>query len=180
MSTEFIIENGKKSFCERMADKFYWPCYRGVRDIVSPIWYRFFGHKFHIIKTKMVPRSWIDTDERILYAVMDLVEWFVENDMYPNWTPEEFEEQIKYEKEELIRMGEPNDPYGQLEGLKRQYEIDQKILKVYNWWKKYPEREKEIENCQLGDKYFDLVEKLENEEDEMLKLAIEVRGAMWS
>ncbi len=177
---DIIKEDTEETAWEKFKDKFYWPCYRWIRDHVSPIWYRFFGHKFHIVKTKLTPTSWIDTDQRMLYAVMDLVEWFVENDMSPNWTPEEYEEQVKWQKEELVKMGEPNDPYGQLEGLKRQYEIDQNILKVYNWWKKYPEREKEINECPMSDRYGELTDKLEKEEQEMLKLAIEVRESMWS
>lgn len=211
MDTEVVRVDNEEGFWERMADKFYWPCYRWTRDRISPIWYRFFGYKFHIVKTKLTPASWIDTEERILYAVMALVEWFVENDM--------MKMSKEYYEEELERINKENDPeYKQyyIDSWTEQYETDCKIVKIYDWWKNYPNRQKEIEKAmiiwfaymdgfkpdknriwwddarknmnesqkeeekRLNDVYNALRDKLENEEQEMLKLAIELRKYMWS
>lgn len=189
----------------------YWACYRWIRDRVSPIWYRFFGYRFHIVKTGLTPRVWIDTDTRMLYAVMALVEWFVDNDMMI-WTKEDYEEECERLKKEY-----PNDEHKELEFFKEQYAKESKIIEIANWWKNYPNREKEVsdaldawfnyleifktnenprwesisnktemsqkeqeEEQRLSDIRNNLEEKLEQEEQEMLKLAIELRNRMWS
>ena len=59
-----------------------WKIRNYIRDnIFNPIWFRIFGHKHHIVRTKLKPAPWYDTDTRMLYSVMALVEWYVENDM---------------------------------------------------------------------------------------------------
>jgi len=170
--------------------------YWGFINKISPIWYRFFGHKHHIIKTKLEPSAWIDTDYRMLYGVMALVEWFVENDM-DKITEEDYHK-------ELERMNK-EDPDGLknmfIDHWKEQYKTNQEILKIYKWWKDYPNREKEIDialsrwyendgkyifdNENKSDPKYrqeldELRDKLDREEQEMLKKAVELRRNMWS
>lgn len=187
----------------------YWFCYRFIRDGNSA-WYRFFGHKHHIVKTKLTPASWYDTDTRMLYAVMSLVEWFVENDMM-KWSVEE-------RQKELDRIEKDPELYnGERECLKRQWEAEDGIVEVYKWWKNYPNRQKElkialhtwseyisnlqkdrndlkeflnmhnimndeqkIKEKELNGHLHHLEEKLKQEEQDMLKKAIDLREAMWS
>jgi len=194
----------------RRINKIYWICRNFVRDeLFEPVWYRFFGNKHHIIKTNLKPGSWIEVDTRMLYGVMSLVEWFVENDMQ-TWSEKEYEDDCKRIKED-----DPEDKYNSLKGIQDQYARDKQILSIYSWWKAYPNRLKEIKDAshrwhvyyskfKKNDEIFfsdveqwmseddkkecrrllcvtgDLEEKLANEEQEMLKLAVELRGGMWS
>lgn len=191
--------------------KSYYVCRNWFRDsIFEPIWYRFFGHKFHIVKTKLTPSPWYDTDTRILYAVMGLVEWFAENDIRMP-TQEEYEgERERINEEE----GEYKEDY--LKCWEEQYETNKKIMGIYYWWKLYDHRQEEIEKSlndwhnyemsfikdpddflwaqnkksmteeekkeskRLLDYHWELENKLRKEEQEYLKLAIELREHMWS
>jgi len=195
-----------KTVREKIADKIYWPCYKWVRDHVSPIWYRFFGYRFHIVKTKLTPSVWYDSDIRILYAVMAIVEWFVENDM-AKISEKDFKEELeRIEKE----VDDPEIKEYERTSWTNQYEFDCKIIQIYDWWKNYPNREKEIrkalndwgrvalgddifprskgrmtreefeEESKLSDHLHELEDKLEKEEQEMLKLAVDIRNRMWS
>lgn len=189
--------------------KAYWKFRNDLRSIVEPIWYRFFGHKHHIVYTKLTPSPWYDTNIRMLYAVMGLVEWFVENDMRI-WTQDDRDKELKrisenevngYREEYIVSLGE-------------QFAIDDKIVKIYKWWKNYPLREKEIEKSlndwatynskflKNPDDFFgkrlamskeeekkekglleyhrNLEDKLKNEELEYMKMAVELKEYMWS
>lgn len=179
----------------------YWKCYRAVRDVISPVWYRMFGYKHHIIKTDLTPSVWYDTDSRILYGVMECVKWYVENDMQ-TWTEEEFEEELERmsnEKHEWVKSG--------IQQFKRQYARDKLVMRIYKWWMDYDNRTNEIEKAldewavclyidpkdkvdmneeerakyeNLAEKHTKLEKKLAKEEQQMLKSAIELRGCMWS
>lgn len=194
-------------------DNCYWACYRFIRDyIFEPVWYRVFGHKHHIVRTGLNPSPWYDTDTRMLYAVMSLVENFVENDMVP-WSK-------KGRKEELERIDKEESEYKEKEKiiLNEQWANEDGIKNIYKWWKNYPNRQKEIkvalskwhdyisgfqkdkddfaefftivrnamnkeqkkEEKKLSKRLHDLEKKLANEEQEMLKKAVELRLAMWS
>jgi hypothetical protein len=122
-------------------DEWYWACYRFIRDkIFTSVWYRFFGHKHHIVKTGLKPCPWIDADQRILYSVMAIVEWFVKNDMRII-TPEEFQKEI-----DRIKKEEPADSQkGFIEAWTDQYKQDQEIIGIYTWWQMYPNRLEEID-----------------------------------
>jgi hypothetical protein len=76
-----------------------------------------------------------------MYAIMSLIENFVENEMRV-FTKQEFEEEIRrlnednYEtKDEVIRI------------LTEQYENDQNIRKIYEWWKDYKYRVGQIDSA---------------------------------
>jgi len=188
-----------------------WNIYRECRyfisnNIFNPIWYRFFGHKHHIVKTKLRPEPWYDTDIRILYSVMGLVEWFVENDMIFFDEEERMDELERIDNEDSF-VDKKNI---ERESVMHQWAIDDKIMEIYNWWKNYDKRKVEIEEAYdewydfvesqrkegedylttlfsiskeqsvIRDKCIQLEEKLVQEEDEMLKKAIELRQYMWS
>ena len=188
--------------------KAYWRVRNKIRDIIEPIWYRFFGHKHHLVRTKLTPHPWYDTNIRMLYGVMGLVEWFVENDMRI-WTQ-------KDRDEEFARIESEDGEYkeGNIECLKNQLAHDDKIIEICKWWKNYPIREKEVEKslhdwAKYGEKFMkdpedlfskkkpmteeeqkeerrlldyhtELEKKLQDEETEYLKLAVELKEYMWS
>jgi len=125
-------------FCNKVYDM-YWACYRFVRDLISPVWYRFFGRKHHIIKTGLTPSCWYEVDTRLLYGNMELVKWFVEKDM-DVISAKEYEEEINRVKEE------EGTGYG-VDGLDQwtdQYEKQKQILDIYAWWLNYENRLKDI------------------------------------
>jgi len=141
---EFIKSNFSGESCIMCKlEQTYWHCYRWFENkIFEPNWYRFFGHKFHIVKTKLVPRSWYDTDTRMLYAVMELVRWFVDNDQR-RWSLEDRKEEIDRINKEVP----PDQREGFLSCLKEQWETEDGIVEIANWWKNYPNREKEIKQA---------------------------------
>jgi len=122
----------------------YWRFRNWYRDnVFEPIWYRVFGHKHHIVKTTLPPSPWYDTDIRMLYCVMDLVKWYVENDMIEI-------DLITYEQEVVSRKNSNYDAEFKekmLNSWKDQYERQLAILDIYKWWKNYSNREKEISNA---------------------------------
>lgn len=189
-----------------------WKIRNYIRDnIFNPIWFRIFGHKHHIVRTKLKPAPWYDTDTRMLYAVMSLVEWYVENDMQI-WSEKERKDEIdRIKSEENNSDSFRND---ELDIIQRQFNEQDEVLKIYAWWKNYSNRQKEInealhewhdyvsgndedvcsflnkvssmtgkqkeEEKRLNDKLMDMERKLSEEEQYMLKKAIELRYSMWS
>lgn len=188
--------------------KAYWRFRNALRNVFEPIWYRFFGHKFHIIRTGLTPRPWYDVNARMLYGVMCLVEWFVENDMRI-WTREDRDKEF-----ERIESEDGEYKKDNIECLRNQLAHDDKIIEIYKWWKAYPEREKEVDRAldawaryndifredpedsfsknkpmteegqkeerRLLDYHTELEKKLQDEETEYLKLAAELKEYMWS
>jgi hypothetical protein len=120
----------------------YYICYRFIDRNISPIYYRFFGHKFHIVRTGLRPQAWHDNDTRILYAVMSIVKWFVENDMRIVSEVDYLKEVSRIANTERLN---DNETLGQhLELWVEQYEAQIEILKIAAWWKNYDNRQKEI------------------------------------
>lgn len=192
-------------------EEIYWPIRNKIRDrIFNPIWYRIFGHKFHIVKTDLPPQSWYDTDIRILYAVMECVKWFVENDMR-TCSKEDFEEEIDRIKNDEATSDDWKK--SEIEVWENQWNRDQEIIAIADWWKDYDRRCEEVnvaltvwaDHCKIcGDDWLfinnkkkmseeektkerdlfkahmELEEKLDEETQEMLHKAIELRRAMWS
>jgi len=190
-------------FISRIHD-IYYPIRRKIIDFVSPIYYRFFGHKFHIVKTGLRPQAWHDSDVRILYAVMSIVKWFVENDMQKT-------SETDYLRE-YIRIIHDNNMEGEAQGWVNQYRRQKEIEEIALWWNNYDNRLKEIDDsltkwsqCGVMDNlhngvfpinnlpedkrkierelsaiHSQLGENLHQEEQEMLKKAIELREYMWS
>jgi hypothetical protein len=78
----------------------------------------------------------------MLYAVMAIVEWFVENDMQ-FVTKEEFEKEL----EEIKKSTDNEYRAYHMESWIMQYNRNSEILDIYKWWKNYPNREKEIDDA---------------------------------
>ena len=192
-------------------NKAYWACYRWIRNnVFEPFRYRFFGHKHHIVKTGLRPSPWYDTDTRMLYAVMELVKWFVENDMRA-WSKKDREEEIAITKINEFGL-DPEILNESIKSLEDQWAKEDAVVEICDWGKNYKNKQKEIEeSCfiwhtyvelnknkeedyfealnrlgkegkekELRDRTNKLEEKLAQEETEMLKRAIELRGSMWS
>jgi hypothetical protein len=155
-----------------------------IKRFFNRIRYRFFGNKHHIIKTSLEPSDWYDTDHRMLYAVMDLVKWYVENDMLGYWTEDELEKEIDRVNREKEEFGWTEDfAQAHIEDMKELYEAEQAILEIVEWWNKYSEQEDAIEKLIDAKKYKEarnMEEKLDLEEQEMLMKAIKYRRSMWS
>ena len=202
-----VVEKRQK---DSKITKAYWNFRNWFRSSVfEPIWYRYFGHKFHIIRTGLKPGPWYDADTRILYSVMSIVSWFVENDMRIP-TKEEYDREVdRINSEEDSEYKNSN-----LETWAKQYEEDGKIMAINLWWKAYPKRMKEIEKSlnewhnyekkfkedpddwfgktkprtdeeekeaqRLLDYHRGLESQLIKEEQEYLKMAIDLRDRMWS
>ncbi|HUV85045.1 MAG TPA: hypothetical protein VMV86_05000 [Methanosarcinales archaeon] len=147
-----------------------------IGKIIGPIWYRFFGYKHHIIKTSLTPAVWYDVDDRILFAVMDTVKWYVDNDMMDVWTEKAQEEELKRVEEE--HQGKFKEEI--IEQLKSCFEADKVALEIVAWWENYLNREKEIREENNSRKAIALEDKLDEEEQEMLIKAIKFRNTMWS
>lgn len=147
-----------------------------LKNTIKSIYYNYFGFRHHIIKTSLPPCVWYDTDTRILYAVMDTVKWYVENDMSNIMTEEDLDNEIKRIKEE--HPSDTQDIY--IQELKRQCGIDNAILCIYKWWENYPNREEALDNENNFKKYDLMHDNLRQEEQSMLKKAIDLRFHMWS
>lgn len=147
-----------------------------IRKIFGPYWYRFFGYKHHIIKTSLEPAVWYDTDTRILYAVMDTVKWYVDNDMRDPWTKAGLEAEIARIKNE----GNPEYQKDEIAQVRSSYEADLAAIEIAKWWENYPNREKEIALEKKSEKANQMEDQLIKEEQEMLIKAINYRRTMWS
>jgi len=151
----------------RSIESAYWSCYRSWQyNIFQPIWYRFFGHKFHIVKTHLPPSPWYDADTRLLYSIMSITKWYVENDMR-EWTMFDVEVEIERIKDEEC------EPYKDehIEQIQLQYNNQQDIKLIATWWDEYPAKQKEISDALST--WHDYVEhiaktKCENYDDDMI------------
>jgi len=153
-------------------DDAYWACYRGIRDyIFYPTWYRVFGHKHHIVKTGLPPSPWYDTDYRMFYAVMSLVKWFVEKDMM-KISKEDYELET-----ERIKKDDKNTEFREdyLKSWEQQYETQNKIIEIYEWWKNYPNREKEIKKARHA--WHSYVESFQKDKEDFFSF-FEAKGTM--
>ncbi len=185
----------------------YWRMRNYIRDnFFNPIWFRFFGYKHHIVKTKLTPSPWYDTDTRMLYAVMSLVEDYVHKEMQI-WSAEE-------RADEMNRIKSRDDHMWELDLISKQFMAQDEILSIYTWWKNYKNKQNEIDeslnkwseymksigrdgldfifdNSKMTDEqekeerrlskiHIDLEIKLKEEEQYMLKKVVEFRGYMWT
>jgi len=168
-------------------------------------------YKHNIVKTKLDKCFYIDTDIRMLHAIMELVTDFVNNDMR-KWSLKKYEKECtRIKKEDGEYAGE------NLKKMKLQYETDQKLILIAKWWKNYNNRNKEIDRARHAwtsyyEKFLDdkteflgfqkardvmsyeqkhkehalfmrihtLKTNLYEDEQKMLKLAVDARIGMWS
>lgn len=164
----------------------YWACWRFFCNLPSALRFRF-KYKFHIIKTKLNPWEWHDTDKRLLYGMMDLFADFYEQEVVDG-----------------IVDWDGDDDH------KKTYT---EMLAIYNWWKNHNNRLKEIDDAldiwyessqdftteetdngmirikmsPMEDKekvHFDrlheLEKKLNDEEEEMMIRLVKIRNYLWT
>jgi hypothetical protein len=192
-------EKAKKEapFLYFIHDKFddisIWFSVKYQRYYTDPKWYLYhrFKQSHHIKPTRLKKGAWHETDIMMLHGVMQLVVDFVEKQK-----PMEITELL------LKREGKENDYDNCTENQKACAET---CLEVYEWWKKYPDREKTIEdmydecshvkkegsflsgieesmeqNRSVYDKINKASEVLKEEETQMLKKIIVVRRMLWT
>lgn len=168
MKNKIIIDKPKTLF-KKISQFIYWRIWYKIKNAYYNIRHRLF-YKHHLVITTLPKGTWIDTDERLLYANMELLMQFIE-----------------YEK-----PFETTDWDWTFEHRKAKKTI-QEIVK---WWKNRPNRLKEIENLTskwyrtpkkdrennkiLFNKIDILEKKLDKEETEMLKKIIEIRHYLWT
>lgn len=96
----------------------YVPVFRDIRDLYYKIKCRFF-RRYDLIRTNLPKTHWIDKDTIMLHGMMELLVDYVEG--------EKALETIHWE-------GDPLHSHAAKE-----------IREIYEWWKNYPNREKEID-----------------------------------
>jgi hypothetical protein len=133
------------------------------------------SEKYHIIPTGLKP-NWYQTDTRILYGIMNLIKYFVENEL-----------------KEDFKLRRNVDEYN--ETLKE-------IMEIYKWWINYDERQRQMDevlaktvdnvtettnsldmfmdlNSEKFDEYDRLEAELDKETTEMLCKAIKLRHELY-
>ncbi len=159
-------------------------CLWGVSKIFDIYYYlkTRFIKKYYLIDTKFKRDCWMDSDTKILYGMMSILVDFVEK--------EKPLERVDWDTE-IEHQNAKNE-----------------FMTIYEWWKNYPNREKEIDNAlskwynesipercknilnldiknttlskQLMDHLNILEEQLANEEQEMLIRLIKIRKYLWT
>lgn len=146
----------------------FWRVWYFIKDIP----YRFrarFIYQHHLVKFPRLSKwGWCDTDCRLLHANMELLTQFIDNEC-------PFEGHIDWNYDE----GHKN--------------AEREMREIYDWWKSYPMREKEIDEA--IDRWFNadkkdqeelhkvlnrLKESLYNEEKIMLHKVIDIKDFFWT
>ena len=149
-----------------------------IKNIYYWIWNTFI-HRTHLVKTKLPFGYWQDTDTRMLYACMNLLKDFVEN-----------EEGLDNLKKSLQwdSFLEHTDDINE-EEYKKSAENSREILAIYNWWNAYLKKDEEVAKAYKKNSRFTTYyrnqllfeqEILENQEDEMLERLMKVRTSLWT
>ena len=109
-----------KGIWDKIEDSYWFIFYRSsFAHRTKEIYYSIFGTKPHIVKTELKPTSWIDKDSILMYSMMKLIIDFVDEE-------KAFTGHVDWDYDETHKDARTN------------------ILEVYNWWKNYPNRQKEI------------------------------------
>lgn len=155
--------------------------YSRIRDWYYKIISRFW-YKYYLIDTGLKRDQWYDTDTKMLYGLMKLLVDYVDG--------EKPFEHIDWEDDEAHRNAK------------------KEIVAIYDWWKNYDTRMKEIdvaldnwyvsrggdhkefldffnsestpESEQLFDHHEKLEEALLKEEEEMMVRLVKIRGFLWT
>ena len=161
---------------------YQWPFYR-IIDI--KFWVRNRVFKRHdLIRTGLNKAQWWDIDSKLLYGTMQLLVDYVD----------------KEKCFELINW----------DGDVDHHHVSNEIKNIYEWWKNYHNRKQEIEHTlniwynyafdkniknfsdqlnnikhdetekKLNKQYYDLEQKLENEETDMLIRFVKIRKYLWT
>jgi len=117
MTNEIITKKHKETMLTKIIDKLSIPYYR-IGNIKNNIRHRLFIKHF-IVKTELNRYHWHDTDERMLYANMQLLVEYIE----------------KERPFEIVEWGHDDESKN----------VKNTMIKVYTWWINYPQRKKEID-----------------------------------
>lgn len=160
--------------------------FRKIRDWVLP-WNR--------IKIKTLPNSWVDRDEVLVHAMMQILVDYVEGEMLCRLT---WEETCKWYDGAIAKSTEGWDK----ESTQEQYDNDKKIYEIYTWWQTrgkcydpWDNYEKD-ENCECSVEKFkficcdkcrqnaryriELEDKFEQEKTDKCKELLNLRRSLWT
>jgi hypothetical protein len=173
----------KETLWTKFTEWLYYSVWKfGIQDRYYKIRNRLFK-KYYLIDTKLPRDSWLDSDSKILYGMMNILVDYVEKEdalNFINWDATEDHKKVKEE-----------------------------IVAIKSWWENYENRQKEIEQA-LDDWYEEriggenddpikcinktptkkeinlhehlnsLEKKLNEEEEEMLIRLIKIRNYLWT
>lgn len=144
----------------------------------------FLFNRYDLIRTGLDKGGWHDTDKVMLYGMMNLLVIYVEEE-YSAVLEQEFLEKKTFICEEERLM------------VENAIAENKEMKEIYNWWKNYPNREKEIEakyeeygRYRRGKRKIEkecasieirkMEDKLKEEEQEMLIRLVKIRGCLWT
>jgi hypothetical protein len=152
---------------------YLWRAWYNFLDIPYYLKQRFI-RKHHIVKTTLNPWTWHETDTRLLYCTMALLEDFFVKQISMDIVCWDSDEEHKHARKEMDE--------------------------IRAWWKNYDNRQKEIDNAltewsdefkgfgkkqtpkekELMNKLHDMEVKLNEEEKEMMKRLVDIRSFLWT
>lgn len=133
--------------------------------------------------------GWLDADHQMLFACMNILVDFVERER----GIDAFIERLAWLKKESDKLSEEDRPNEY--DFQSAYDFEDKVFKIYTWWtvdrKNLLKEKLYMQNAWFaktktsnGDSIFKelnkLDERIHNEEQEMLKALVDVRGVMWT
>lgn len=139
------------------------------REKIDIIYYGYIVNKRPwIVKTSLEPSAHYDENRVLLYAIMAVFERFFNNEMkdkvdldYDEWSGNEPEEVYEREKERFLHFCK-------------------ELKEIHEWWSKYEDRYNQIRSTAGGKDYFDKLDQLKVEEQEILHRIINIRSQMWT
>lgn len=160
-----------------------WP-YR-ISDFFRNLWYGRVTRKHWQIRTKLPKTSWIDSDTRMLYGMMTLLDEFYKNEMSLNivdWEHDEYHRNVKKELDSIKAWWDnyPNRLQETKDNLSTWYDYvsmkcsDRDSFSFIGHLRNDP-KEKELFN-----KISESEDQLQREEQEMLHKLVDLRFNMWT
>lgn len=145
---------------------------RSIKRVISDTYwqlYRRFFDRYDLIKADTLDKKgYYDIDIRILHCIMQVIKDYHDIEI------------SDYEKEEYKKYR--NKKHTEL--TKESISLIKEVKAIYNWWKKYPEKEEKIAKLYKDNAPWGCIDKAEkdlfNEEQAMLMRAITIRPQLWS
>jgi len=145
-----------------------------------------FVRKHHIIKTKLPMGQWYDTDTRMLYGMMNLFIEFLEKEEPFETIDYDSNEYWKKVKEDILVVKAWWENYDNRlkeieEALDAWHDVQFVNCKdCSNDWIDRLNQEDTPEIKELFERHTELEDKLDKEEDEMLKKLVDLRHFLWT
>lgn len=131
--------------------------------------HRLYPRYWPIIRTGLKP-GWHDLDAMMLHGCMALLCRYVEDELGGEDKAIEYAEWLDSNPDPNVPSGFFND---QANGLRES-------VRIYRWWKQYPENAENGLDGVWGEAYWKAVEANRDKENEMLKRLVEFRHMMWT